>query len=451
MKKTLAILLAFVMLFALAACGGGKTDGPEEAGFYTLYEMTASGETFDNDFLSSVGMDALYTLELNADGSGSLTIEGDISPVTWKDGKITVTASGAVYDYEYQGGKITLTETTGDTLVFQKTDAPSGTSASKPTADQQLSELQSWWSGDWYGWWHVTSADGYWEWLEGNWYDCCANIVMDSDTAGYIEIWDEDGSRNDEFMATCDVSFGAGTTDAGAMMSEDGYFWLDNPIEHADWIVDPGASVVSDYEHMICLDGSYEDPENGGGFDYKIYLRPWGMDWEDVAAVDAELLPSSYEWYLSAIDAGEAMPDAIGGGSVMAPGEVPDSQTEPQGGASDPNASAVDGTYQAPVYGDYGLSKAAATGVVPLTDVEKIQYYAESEIGSAYYDVLYTTMNYVHGKPLTDDPRWETGVTHVYQWSAESGEYATLVFEVTNYNIGIEKLQSVETSPGLFD
>lgn len=41
--------------------------------------------------------------------------------------------------------------------------------------------------------------------------------------------------------------------------------------------------------------------------------------------------------------------------------------------------------------------------------------------------------------------------THVYQWSIESGEYATLVFEVTDYSIGIEKLQSVETSLGLLD
>lgn len=54
-------------------------------------------------------------------------------------------------------------------------------------------------------------------------------------------------------------------------------------------------------------------------------------------------------------------------------------------------------------------------------------------------------MGYIHGKPLIDDPRWDTGKTHVYQWSIESGEYATLVFEVTDYSIGIEKLQSVET------
>lgn len=73
------------------------------------------------------------------------------------------------------------------------------------------------------------------------------------------------------------------------------------------------------------------------------------------------------------------------------------------------------------------------------------------QIGSAPYDSLYNSMGYIHGKPLIDDPRWDTGKIHVYQWSIESGEYATLVFEVTDYSIGIEKLQLVETSPGLLD
>lgn len=40
---------------------------------------------------------------------------------------------------------------------------------------------------------------------------------------------------------------------------------------------------------------------------------------------------------------------------------------------------------------------------------------------------------------------------HVYQWSAKSGEYAIMVFKVTDYSIGIEKLQEVETSSGLLD
>ncbi len=434
--------------------------GPEEAGSYKLYEMTFEGETFDNIFLESAGMDTLYTMDLAADGTGVLKLDEDESPVTWKDGKITVTASGAVYTYEFKDGMITLTETTGDIMVFQKTGAAGGSVLDKIKGNQgggtQVTS-QDYWSGDWYGWWHVTSANGHWENLKDCWYDCCARIEKYDESSGYIEIWDEEGSGADKYMAESSVSFGMGTTDDGAMMSEDGNFW-DCAIEHADWIVDPGASVVSQYDHMICIDGTYEDPENDGGFNYKIYLRPWGMDWADVAADDEEMLPYSYEtWYLPAIQSGTSMPDVIGGDyGGLAPGEVPDSQMEGQGGEmNDPNASAVDGTWQAPIYGDYGLSKANATGIVPLTRDEladRIGFYADSQIGSAPYDSLYNTMgNYIHGKPMIDDSRWDTGKTHVYQWSIESGEYATLVFEVTNYSAGIEILQSVETSPGLLD
>lgn len=439
---------------------GVQDSGPEEAGSYKLYEMTFEGETFDNAFLESAGMDTLYTLDLAADGTGVLKLDEDESPVAWKDGKITVTASGAVYTYEFKDGMITLMETTGDIMVFQKAGAVGGSVLDRINGNQgggtQVTS-RDYWSGDWYGWWHVTSADGHWENLEDSWYDCCARIEKYDESSGYIEIWNEDGSDADEYMAASSVSFGMGTTDNGAMMSEDGSFW-DCAIEHADWIVDPGASVVSQYNHMICIDGTYEDPENDGGFNYKIYLRPWGMDWEDVAADDEEMLPYNYEtWYLPAIQAGAEMPDVIGGDyGGLAPGEVPDDQMEGQGGNGyDPNASAVDGTWQEPVYGDYGLSKASATGVVPLTRDEladRIGFYADSQIGSAPYDSLYNTMgNYIHGKPMIDDPRWDTGKTHVYQWSIESGEYATLVFEVTNYSAGIEILQSVETSPGLLD
>jgi hypothetical protein len=32
-------------------------------------------------------------------------------------------------------------------------------------------------------------------------------------------------------------------------------------------------SDVSEFEHMICIDGSYEDED--GSFNYYFYLRPW--------------------------------------------------------------------------------------------------------------------------------------------------------------------------------
>lgn len=125
MRKFISIVLAMALMLSMAACGGQEQDQsqdqtPEEVGYYTLYEMTENGETFDNAFLSSLGWETMYTLELKPDGTGVLTLEDDANPLTWKDGKITINKSGAVYTYQYQDGKITLEETTGGNMVFQK-------------------------------------------------------------------------------------------------------------------------------------------------------------------------------------------------------------------------------------------------------------------------------------------------------------------------------------------
>ena len=100
-------------------------------------------------------------------------------------------------------------------------------------------------------------------------------------------------------------------------MSETGNF-LGCEMEYADWIVDPGLSDVSELDHMICISGDWSDPE-GSSLSYSIYLRPWGMDWEDVKTADTtympydDMMPLYYEdWYLPKIKAGEEMPESFG-------------------------------------------------------------------------------------------------------------------------------------------
>ena len=75
----------------------------------------------------------------------------------------------------------------------------------------------------------------------------------------------------------------------------------------------------STIDHVICLHGSFTD-ENGDSFNYEIYLRPWGMEWEDVRALDTTALPYSnmmpgyYDsWYLPLIKDGVTeAPDKVG-------------------------------------------------------------------------------------------------------------------------------------------
>ena len=106
-------------------------------------------------------------------------------------------------------------------------------------------------------------------------------------------------------MASAQVSLSeAGTGEHGTVMSEGGWF-TNVALEHADWIVDPA---LLDYDDMIWISGDYEDGDDE--FHYDIYLRPWGLYWDDM---EEDTYPYRYtDWYLPLIDAGNSMPDAIG-------------------------------------------------------------------------------------------------------------------------------------------
>ena len=165
-------------------------------------------------------------------------------------------------------------------------------------------QLQDWWNGDWYGWWIMTGCYGYYEDMEGDWWDICGTIDIGEDGVGTVTLWDEDYTES-EPMASAAVSLSeAGTGEFGTLMSEGGRF-TDIDLEHADWIVDPG---LLDYPDMIHISGYYESGEDE--YFYDIYLRPWGTYWDDVTEED---LPYYYyDWYLPLIESGESMPDSIG-------------------------------------------------------------------------------------------------------------------------------------------
>ena len=177
--------------------------------------------------------------------------------------------------------------------------------------------LLDWWNGEWYGWWKMSGCYGDYESMEGDWWDVCGVIDLDTDYTGTIELWDEDYTRSDP-MASAQVSLSeAGTGEHGTVMSEGGWF-TNVTLEHADWIVDPG---LLDYDDMICISGDYEDGDDE--FHYDIYLRPWGLYWKDM---EEDAYPYRYtDWYLPLIDAGKSMPDAIGEG--VSEGNAPTNQT----------------------------------------------------------------------------------------------------------------------------
>lgn len=501
MKKIFSFILAMIMVLSLTACGGkdnadaDKAGGEQEEtivlGDYTavfkgytltkdedgrdalcltydftngskeeqsfawafLYEATQNGEGLDFPGFDENGEKLEANLEEKIQKNQTIEVKMGIALVNTTDDVMIYFSD--FDDHEYTQ-TIRLSGAGGkEAGSAEKGDISTAAEQENETVNlgdtEELTPFQEYWNGDWYGWTSYSNGTNDYSSLDGFYMDCMARIEIDENGDGGLILWDE-ATSVDNPRAGVYVSVSDGGFPQGRLKSMEGLF-SDGDVGNADWLVDPDGL---GYENLICIEGSYKDPEDFfSGYDYKIYLRPWGLNWADIEADQPDNLPTYYyDWYLPAIQAGAAMPDVIGGDyGSLAPGEVSDAQMEGQGG-NDPNASAVDGTWQAPVYGDYGLSKASATGVVPMTRdelIDRISFYADSQIGSAPYDSLYNSMGYVHGKPMIDDPRWDTGKTHVYQWSIESGEYAIMVFEVTDYSIGIEKLQAVETSPGLLD
>ncbi|HCW24196.1 MAG TPA: hypothetical protein DGX96_11445 [Lachnospiraceae bacterium] len=130
-------------------------------------------------------------------------------------------------------------------------------------------------------------------------------------------------------LAEAEVEIPESGFDPGRLRSVSGRY-LDTDLGSGDWVIAPDDL---GYKGLICILGTYEDPEYAGStYAYKFILRPWGTDWSDVAEEYPDSLPYYYEtWYLPAIEAGIPMPDVIGGGDFSAPGEVPDEEMEGQG------------------------------------------------------------------------------------------------------------------------
>ena len=304
MKKILSLALALMMLLALGACGGkgGGTSDDPNLGKYVGAEFSGDGSQWFR--LDEIYDEGESYIELKSGGKGVFCLGGDATDIKWElksDGSLKLTRDSLESSGTLQDGVITLTDLWGSavTVTFIKGDGAAST-------EKTDNELLDWWNGDWYGWWKMTGCSGDYEEMEGAWWDICGTIDIGSDMTGIVRLWDEDYSR-DSLMAKVNVSLStSGTGEHGTLMSEDGQF-TDVYLEHADWIIDPG---LVDFENLIRIDGYYENGDDE--FYYEIYLRPWGIEWDDV---DADSLPSRYEdWYLPLIRAGKPMPDAIGEG-----------------------------------------------------------------------------------------------------------------------------------------
>ncbi len=245
----------------------GIDSDKEIYGEYTLYSYDmGSGEMFD----------ASADLVLYTDGTGLYSYTGNSMDVTWTDASMTI--GTIVYSYEYdENGYLRLDGSDGK-FVF----APNG------------SEEMSIWTNDWYGFWMMTDCTGTMEEFDDMWWDMCASSYVENGE-GYMIFWDEDINSMEDPLGEMYFSVLSDLK----IISTEGWLYYDDFTDELS--CDLSYSPVDD---MLILEGTYEDSECS--YTYTIYLRPWGVKWDDL---DESYLPYYYEdWYLPLINAGEAMP-----------------------------------------------------------------------------------------------------------------------------------------------
>ena len=359
--KTLCLLLAALMLLSsLTACGKDKEKDSNliQLGDYELlYKGACIMEDSDGndaivlslDFTNNSKENASYlwsvdeTLMQNGTELEVATVYTDYDTFTTViENQFEEVAPGATLEvqtafvlnnasgeieatFEELLGSKSGTITIDPSTLTRETGVNAGTEPTLPSAAADDALLE-WWNGEWYGWWKMTDCSGSYESMEGQWWDICGVIEIDADRTGTVTLWDEDYTK-DEAMVSAAVSLSdTGTGEHGTLTSEGGWF-TDVALAHADWIVDPGLQELAD---IICIDGRYENGDDT--YRYEIYLRPWGLYWDDV---EEENRPYLYaDWYLPLIDAGKSMPDRIGADAPAGSGNMGTTTSNPGGETS---------------------------------------------------------------------------------------------------------------------
>ena len=262
-----------------------------------------------------------FSIDLKDGGKCSISVNGTSASGTWtQDGEtISVDVPGFNMDAKVQDGALFFADLYGMGVDLYFTKDGSMRPAEAPAETAKPAAEDSWWAGDWYGWWVVTDAGGSYldeGYVDQAW-DVCAQINVNTDATGDIVIWDEDGDD----VAWADVSFGSGGSDKGCMTSTQGKFY-NYEIAKGEWSVDPTDSDCGGFPDLLCIRGRYSQPSDDSNWiDYYIFLRPWGTRWEDIESGDTsgmlypnDMMPLNYSsWYLPLIEAGKAMPDNFEG------------------------------------------------------------------------------------------------------------------------------------------
>lgn len=306
MKKLYAILLILCLLLSLAACGGGAEPDPN-AGVYEAVSAELWGITVD---LNEVFEDG-FSLELRGGGKAVFHYEGKNYNMKWTlDGEtFHAEGGGAELDGTLSGGVMLLEDVLESgmniTLICEELG---GSAALEKAAEAEPAEnaRAEWWSGKWYGWTVVYRGGGIFAENQDSAWDVCADISFTGDQANIVI--DTVDPEMDFTPGQVTLRWEAGAGEHGRLVSVSGNYLGFEEVKEGEWVIDPADSEVSSLEDMLCIYGEYEEDEDGDWLTYYIFLRPWGVTWDDVASADTsdmpydDMMPIDYaDWYLPQI------------------------------------------------------------------------------------------------------------------------------------------------------
>ena len=459
--RTLCLLLAALMLLSsLTACGKDKEKDSNliQLGDYELlYKGACIMEDSDGndaivlslDFTNNSKENASYlwsvdeTLMQNGTELEVATVYTDYDTFTTViENQFEEVAPGATLEvqtafvlnnasgeieatFEELLGSKSGTITIDPSTLTRETGVNAGTEPTLPSAAADDALLE-WWNGEWYGWWKMTDCSGSYESMEGQWWDICGVIEIDADRTGTVTLWDEDYTKDDAMVSAAVSLSDTGTGEHGTLTSEGGWF-TDVALAHADWIVDPGLQELAD---IICIDGRYENGDDT--YRYEIYLRPWGLYWDDV---EEENRPYLYaDWYLPLIDAGKSMPDSIGADAPAGSGNMGTTTSNPGGETSGGDGIVTEEQVQ--------------KGYVWMNEVNKNIFDATYDDIAAYFGVKgqfvkeeysdHMKANYRYYKWISEDD--DSHFIYVNFKENESGVYTVSAYNTSGFS-GTEAIE----------
>ena len=312
----LYILLA-VLILALLGVGAwfllGKDQGKREDPNLGRYDVVSCEV---NGVEAPTGGE--YVI-LKAKGKAIIRLE-EVLDATWtlEDSDLTLTLEDAEYTGTLEDGVLTL-DVDEKHYTFEKgqsvNDGPGPVDQPTETTSPRTQD-RTWWEGDWYGWWTVLEGSGEMYMMERAAWDVCARIEVGDDGTCKLHIWDEHPEAQ-QFIWYVNGRFEDGSDERGIFLSEDGTFRGSSL--GGTLTADPAAMPYGAFADMLCISGTYTDPENPeNSCTYSIILRPWGTRWEDVRTGDMtgmpypDMMPIRYDsWYLPLIQEGAGMPAAF--------------------------------------------------------------------------------------------------------------------------------------------